>query len=477
MENAIKNKYQYIQIGVDISNVVRTTLGPRGMNKMVIKPEGPILTNDGATIIKSINFGNPIGEIFRKLAENQESYIGDGTTTTVILAGQLLERSLELLNKRVHPTTIINGYSIAKSESIKFLQRVKFQADVDSIIKTAFGSKINQELAMKITELLKGVDMRKLRIGKVDNSDPNLTNLIDGFQFGGYTINDRMPKQIVGKVAVLDLMTNMDSAKVSLNTTEELNKYNENSKDMKKNIVSKLAELDVKCVFLTDSNPLIENYLTEKNIMTIVCYKRDMIDNICKASNCLSIGDTESDFAKYIGFASVEYEQEKRTITILNEKSEIKTLLLHGATKQVLDETERAVDDVVKLLRLTNEVVVGAGAVEIELALHLRAFSQKIGGKEQVAIDKFAEALESIPFILAENCGHDAMEVITMLKNQHSNGNRTLGVDAFKVVSDAKERNVLEPALLKIHAINSAVDVANLILKLDDIYNGAGESK
>jgi chaperonin GroEL (HSP60 family) len=468
----VKNKYQYIQVGIDISNTVRTTLGPKGMNKMVIKDGGPILTNDGATIINAIKFENPIGEIFKKLATNQEQYIGDGTTTAVILGGQLLEKALELLNKKVHPTTIINGYDIARMETINFLQKMKMSVELEPIIKTCFGSKISSSMTNRLTEILSKVDVKNLRMTKVENSDPLLTEMIDGVRIEGYTINDRMPKSEVGKIAVLDLMTNSDSAKVSLSTTEELNKYNENSREQKRAIIRKLKELDVKCVFITDTNAMIEAFLTEANIMSVVAYQKRVLDNICKACNAMVIGDQTTDYERYLGYGSVVYDQDKQSITVLSEKSQIKTLVLHGSTTQTLEETERAVDDVIRLLRLDHDVVVGAGATEIELALHLREYSKKIGGKEQIAIEKYAEALESIPLIIAENCGHDSMEVLTLLKNQHSNGNRVLGVDPIRVISDANERKIYEPVSLKTHAISSATEVANLILKLDDIYQG-----
>jgi len=436
----VEGKYDYINAGINISNTVRSTLGPKGMNKMIVKSEGNILTNDGATIIKAINFSNPIGELFKKLAENQEKFVGDGTTTTVVFAGQLLEKALELLNKKVHPTTIITGYNLARQETIKFLNEVKFESDFDPIIRTSFGSKISPQMVERLSFLLRSIDIKKLRMSKVENSDSNLTDMIKGYQLSGFTINDRMPSKIAGKIAILDTQTSYDNAKISLNSTEELDKYNNSAKNAKKQIINKLKALNVSCVFLTDTNPVIENFLTEENIMSIVVYKRNLIDNIAKATGAKVIGDTQSEYEKYLGEGEVIYEQEKQLITILNENSEVLTLVLHGSTKQFLDELERSVDDVVRLLRLDKNVVIGAGAVEIELANHLTEFAKKIGGKEQIAVIKFAEALECIPLILAENCGHDSMEVITLLKNQHSLGKRTLGVDANLVISDAKER-------------------------------------
>jgi chaperonin GroEL (HSP60 family) len=465
-----KDKQSYINVGIGISQTVRSTLGPRGMNKMIIG-KSPILTNDGATIIKNVNFNNPIGEIFKNLAKNQEDYIGDGTTTTVILAGQLLEKSLDLINKKIHASTIINGYNIARMETLRFLETLSFEANQTDIIKTAFGSKISPQMTEKLANLISQIDIHKFALTSLDNCEPD-AELIEGYQFSGYTLNDRCPKIADGKIAVVDMQTNVETMKMTLNSADELTRFNDNNKQLKRQIVEKLKELGVKCVFLTDTNPQIENFFTENKIMTIVCYKRNEIDNVCRATGCRAISDEEADFEAYLGEGKVEYLQERQLIRIENSKSDIKTLIVKGATRQTLDETMRAIDDVVKLMRLDKKVVVGAGSTEIELALHLKKVAEQIGGKEQLAVEKFAESLEMIPMILAENCGFDAIEVLTLLKNQHSAGQKNLGVDIKFTISDALERKVFEPLLLKKHAINSATEVANLILKLDDIYSG-----
>lgn len=466
----LKNKLDYIDVGITIANTVRSTLGVRGMNKMVMLDGKPILTNDGATIIKNLPITHPIADMFKGLAEGQERAIGDGTTTATLFAGQLLENAKTLLNKKIHPIIIINGYNIAKQEAINFSHTLKTRGERKEIIKTTFGSKINPAFAEHLTNLLPS-NIERLRICKVENKEPLESKLIKGYMFDGYTINDRMPEFAQGHIAVLDLQSNLEFAKFQITSTDELNKMESNLKEFKRNLANRLKEAGVKIVFYTDTNPQFENFLTEAGLMAIVVYKREYLDGICKATLAQVIADPTN---LTLGYGSVNYLKNDQKILIENDSSEIDTLILQAPTKQVLEETERAIVDVMGVLHLTNDVVYGAGAFELQISLHLKEFAKKIGGKEQIAIEKYAESIEAIPLILAENCGFDAMEVLTLLKTQHTAGNITLGVDPYRMIGDAKERGVVEPVSLKINALNSATEVANLILKLDDIY---GERK
>jgi len=476
----IKDKFDYIKLGIVYSEIVRTTLGPKGMNKMITENGSGklILTNDGATIIKNVKLDNPIGELFKKLAVSQEEAVGDGTTTSLVLAGQLLQNALDLINKGLHPTTIINGYSMAKIYALKFLEEIKESVNKEKIIRTAFGSKINKQVIDHLIPILMKIkDFRDIRIYKMENTNPEETKLIRGYAFDGFTINERMKKSVKGKIAFLDLKSNLTTDKLSINTSDELFKIEKGIKDYMKKIVSKLKKDGVKCVFYTDTNPQFESYLTNSGITGVVIFKRDEIDYICKALNCRVIADEEVDFKDYISEAEIIYEKNPNRIIILNDKSQIQTLLICGQTMQILSEIERSIDDVIRILRHSIEAVVGAGAVEIEISNHLREISQQIGGKEQIAFEKFAESIESIPRIIAENAGLDSWEILTMLKTMHKKGEKDMGVDILKLVSNARERGIFEPALVKQHAISSACDVANLILKLDQILIGENEDK
>ena len=467
MEN---NKYAHIQLAINFSDLIRTTLGPRGMNKMVIGKGQTIHSNDGATIIQHINSDDPIINLFKELAQSQEEAIGDGTTTAVIIAGQLLSNALQLLNKGIHPTTIINGYSLAKVETIRILDKLKKKGDKEKIINTTFGSKISQDIINHLRkQILQVKDYENLRIHKIPNSNPMKSKIFKGFVFEGFTLNDRMEKQIEGKIAVLDYRTNVEASNVQVTSAEELKKMNDYDRKYKREIVDKLVEKKVNCLFYTDTNPEFEAYLTEKGITGIVVFERSNIDGICEALDLMATSNIDNIFVKD---GKIEYKKPNQIFVYGNSE----TLILHGSTIQTLNEIERAVHDVVSLFKHNIDTVTGAGAIEIELSNHLRKIAESIGGKEQLAIEKYAESIESIPLIIAENAGLDAIQILTLLKTMHKE-NPNLGVDIIKGISDAHERGIVDPVLVKIFAFNSATNVANLILKTDKLLMGEPNGK
>ena len=230
----VKNKFDYIDLGINLSNVVRTTLGIKGMNKMLVDASNnsAILTNDGATIIKNLKIEHPLGEVFRNLAISQETSSGDGTTTAVILAGQLLEKAKELMNKNIHRATIISGYNIARLNAMKFLEDNKIEGDKVQIIKTVFGSKISGDMANRLTTLIMESNIHNLRVFKKEDSGSN-SELIKGYVFSGYTINDRMDQSTVNEVpiAIMDLKSNIEFAKFQITSADELQKIAEAEKN------------------------------------------------------------------------------------------------------------------------------------------------------------------------------------------------------------------------------------------------------
>jgi len=466
MGNTMNDKLNYINIAIQTANLVKPTLGPNGMNCMVFDDKNnPIITNDGATILKQVKIDNPIGFMIRNLAKSQEE-TGDGTTTACIFAAKLLENSIPLL-QNIHPTILIKGYSLAVNRAIDFLLKNQFETEKENIIKTCFGSKIPTEQINHLTNLLKNVkNYKKLKLFK-NKADPLKSQIIKGYIFNGYTMNDRMPSAIEGNIAVLDLKSNIEYAKLNLNKAEELKKLQSFDRDYKKEIINELVRKKVKCVFVSDINPEFETLLTEKGIMGIVTYKRETLDGICQATGAIASADPKQ---INIGKGKITYKLPQQII-IENPDSQIETLQLNGQTEQILDEVVRAVDDVVGILKY-NKVVKGAGNIEVALSLHLEKFAKQIGGKEQIAIEAFARALEVIPLTLAENCGLDAVEILSNLKTLFSRGETDYGVDAIRKINKVSERGIFEPTQVKIHAISSATNLVNLILKLDKILVG-----
>jgi len=472
----MENKYNHIQLAIEFSDLIRTTLGPRGMNKMVIDDANQhvILTNDGASIINSMKGGNPIIDLFKKLARSQELAVGDGTTTAVILAGQLLNNALVLLNKGVHPTMIMGGYELARQESIKFLNSQAEEGDKINIIKTSLGTKLPQETIIHLTNLMMQIkNPEELRLYTLENYDAFESCIFNGCVFGGFTINDRMKSEVTGKIAVLDFPVNWKMDNFSITSAEEMKKVQNLDSTFKKDIVDKLTELGVSWVFYTDTTPEFESYLTQADISGVVCYKREDLDAICKSVKAIACANLEQIKGSNLGNGHIKYEKQLIGNTgHIYVEGNVETLILKAPTSQVLDEMVRASDDITKLLKHDLKQVTGAGAIEIELSNHLREFSKKVGGKTQIAIEKFAESIESIPTILAENCGLDAIDVITTLKAIHAQGQKDTGIDLFEGISDAKKRGIVEPVLIKTYAINSASSVTHQILKVDNVIAG-----
>lgn len=472
-----EDRFNHINVGISFADLVRTTLGPRGMNKMVVNEATKeiILTNDGASIIKNVKSANPIADLFKNLAISQENAIGDGTTTSTIIAGQLLQNALVLMNKGIHPTTIINGYNLAKVRAMQFLENNMEEGNIEMIIKTAFGTKISNDIIDHFTELLKNEKDFNLKRYKISESDPMKSEIYPGFVFEGFTANERMNSNVKGKIAVIDFPINIDVGNLSIQNSDEIEKVTKTKREIKKSVIVELVKNKVSCLFYTDTEPEFESMLTNAGITGIVVYNRENVDGICRALN-LNVCSSKEELVNNCEEGEVSYVKQtsgnRGHIYVSSERSKLKTLVIRGPTEQTLNEIERAVLDVLGLLKNDTHSVIGAGAIEIEIALDLREFANHIGGKEQLAIEMFAESLESIPMIIAENAGLDAIKVVTNLKAIHKSGEKDIGVDVINEISDARKRGVIEPVLVKIHAINAATNVANLILKLDQILVG-----
>ena len=469
-----EDKYNHIRQGIEFTNIVKCTLGPRGMNIMLVDDTGKkVMTNDGATIMKTLKGGHPILDLFKDLARSQEVAVGDGTTSSMIISGALLTNALQLIEKGIHPTTIIKGYDMARAQTIKILENSKFEGSKRDIIRTAFGSKITKELKEHLVNIILEVqDFENLKIVKIVNENTLDSGLYKGLIYEGFTLNDRMPKEINGKIAVLDFKTNLSTDNFNVTNANDMLKIEAARKDYIKKIADKLKELGVKCVMYTDTNPDLENYFTEYGMMGIVDNQRCNIDNTCIATGARAAPSL--DFVeKSLGMGKVKYikgKDDRKGMICVDGKFE--TLMLKGPTSQTLDEIERSVGDVIGLMRNSLEVVVGAGAIEMEISKEILEYAKTVGGKEQLAIEEFADAIESIPLVIAQNCGLDAIEVLTRIKMQHLERYEKIGVDEEVGSSNARSRGIIEPVAVKKYEINAATNVCNLILKTDKLLLG-----
>jgi len=466
----------HIQLAINFADLIRSTLGPRGMNKMIVaKGQIVALTNDGATIVGNLKGGNPIVDLFKQLAKSQEEAVGDGTTTSVVLAGNLLSNAQELTKKGIHPTVVINGYNIALANAMNFLKGVSEEPDKEKIMRTAFGTKITPELVEHFIDILKDAkNPDELKTYKIKSSDPFKTEIFKGHIFQGFTRDEQMPNHVNGKVAVLNFPVNLKMDNFQVTNAKDLVEIEEADAKLKRGIVDKLKEMGVEWVFYTDTCKEFDAYLTEAGIAGVAIFRPIDIDTICLSTGSKAITSSDLIDENHIGQAEVTYMKGADSNPgAVYVKGDYETLVVHGPTDHVLDEIERSLDDVLRLLRHNLDMVVGAGAIEIQTAKYLREL--QLGGKEQLAIEKFADAIESIPLIIAENCGLDAIETLTNLKALHAKGDSNQGVDMVSGISNAREKGVFEPVLVKLHAISSATQVTNQILKLDAILAGEGD--
>jgi len=475
----MEDKYSHIRQAIEFTNLVKCTLGPRGMNIMIVNEQGKkVMTNDGATIMKNVKGGHPMMEMFKDLAKSQEIAAGDGTTTSIIISGNLLNNALQLIEKGIHPTIIIKGYDLANQKAIEILDELKEEGKKEEIIKTALGSKVSQEMKNHISDLIDKVkDFEKLKLVKLVNENPLESRLYKGTVFEGFILNDNMPKECDGNIGILDFETNLATNDFNIDDPSKILELENAKIEHRKRIVEKLKSLDVKCLFYTDTNPAFESLITEAGIMGIVVHRRDDLFDISLASGAKCAGSFES-IDSSIGNAKVKYvkgRDERKGMVYVDGDSE--TLIINGSTIQTLEEIERSVQDVIGLMKNSLQVVIGAGAIEIEISKKILEYAKTIGGKEQLAIEKFADAIDSIPLVLAQNCGLDAIEVLTKIKSEHENGYDKIGVDEDIGFSNAKTRGIIEPVAVKKHAINSAVNVCNLILKTDKLLIGEEESR
>ena len=494
-----------------VAETIRTTLGPKGMDKMIVDSLGDIIvTNDGVTILKEMNVEHPAGKMIVEIAKTQEKEVGDGTTTAVVLAGEFLKEAELLLDQDIHPTVINKGYRIALNHALKVLKDLskKITIDDDDLLlkismtaMTGKGVEDSKDFMAKLTvDAVKSifdssdsntpVDLEDVKIESKAGGNILDSQLVKGIVLDKERVHSSMPKKVENSnILLLDVPLEIKSteidAKINITNPEQIQSFLEMEEKMLKKMVDKIKEKNVNVVFCQKGiDDIAQHFLSKYNILAVRRVTKSDLDKISKAtgasivSNLDSISESDIGFAgrveeKFVGDENMIFVEECK-----NPKSV--TLLLRGSTEHVLDEVKRAVDDALGDLASAlknNFIVPGAGAVEIELSRRLKELSEKYSGREQLAIESFAKSLEVIPKTLAENSGLDPIDVITELKAAHENGslNAGINVESGKIIDSLKE-GIVEPLLVKTQALTSATEVTNMILRIDDIIvSGSGD--
>ncbi|MDI9610934.1 MAG: thermosome subunit beta [Archaeoglobales archaeon] len=495
-----------------IAEAVRSTLGPKGMDKMLVDSLGDItITNDGVTILKEMDVEHPAAKMVIEVAKTQDNEVGDGTTTAVVIAGELLKKAEELLDQEIHSAVISNGYRLAATKALEILNEIAIpisKKDTEMLKKVASTAMTGKgaEVALErlsdiavnavgmIVEEVNGkykADTENIKIEKRQGGSVEDTALIAGIVLDKEVVHPGMPKTVKNaKILLLDSAlevkeTEID-AKIRITDPEKLQRFIEQEEKMLKDMVDKIAKSGANVVFCQKGiDDLAQYYLAKAGILAVRRVKKSDIEKLAKATGAKILTDLREVTPADLGEAELVEERkvgdEKMVFIEGCKNPKAVTILVRGGTEHVVDEIARGIEDAIRVVSCAIEdgkVVAGAGAPEMELSLRLKQWAPSVGGREQLAIEAFASALEVIPRTLAENAGIDPIDVIVSLKSAHEKGQKYAGVevDTGKVV-DMKEIGVIEPLRVKTQAIQSATEVAVMILRVDDVIAAKGLEK
>lgn len=501
-----------IAIGYAVANIVKTTLGPKGMDKMLVSDLGDIvITNDGATILEEMNVDHPAAKLMVEIAKTQDKEVGDGTTTSVVIAGNLLKKAGELLDQSIHPTVIIKGYELASIKAGEVLDSVSQpvkpgdKAILQKIGLIAMGSKgigtdsekekiagIISDSVMMVSEESEGkytVDLDLIKIEKKAGGHVMDTQLVKGVVIDKEIVHSGMPKKAANaKLLLLDSALEIEKtetdAKIEITSPEKMTAFLEQEEKMMKGMVDKIAATGANVVFCQKGiDDLVQHFLAKKGIMAVRRVKKSDMEKLSRATKAAIASSLDDLKDTDLGKAgSIEERKVGGEAMVFVEKCEDPksvTIFVRGGTDHVVSEVERAVVDArgaVASALEDGKYVVGGGSVEMEIHRELHKYAVEIGGREQLAIQAFADALESVPKALAENAGMDVIDTIVTLKNKHQGDDgKTFGVNVIGgVVSDLAKLGIYEPAKVKSQAISSATETARLVLRIDDIISSRG---
>ncbi len=496
-----------------IADTVRSTLGPRGMDKMLVDSMGDVvITNDGVTILKEIDIEHPAAKMIVEVAKTQDEECGDGTTTAVILTGELLKKAEALIEQNIHPTVISGGYRLAALKAREFLDEVSIKVDskdrdvLIDIAKTSMISKSvagSRELLAKVavdavsavaeknSEGAWTVDEDDIQIVKKQGGSTDDTTMIAGIIVDKEAVHPAMPKKVEkAKIALVDSAlevkkTEID-AKIEITDPSQLHAFLDEEENMLKKMVETVKKSGANVLFCQKGiDDLAQHYLSKAGVYAVRRVKKSDMEKLAKATGANLVTKLDDLKADDLGVANMVEERkiadDKMTFVTGCKNPKAVSVLIRGGTEHVIDEVDRSLNDAISVVSVAFEdgrLVTGGGSAAAELALKLRDFAASVGGREQIAIDAFASALEVIPTALAENAGLDPIDVLIELRQAHKAGKKNAGINVFTgKITDMKKEKVLEPIRVGRQAISSATDAAVMILRIDDVIASRGGPK
>jgi len=493
-----------------IAETIKTTLGPRGMDKMLVNSFGDVtITNDGATIMKELDVQHPAAKMLVEVAKTQDNEVGDGTTTAVVLAGALLERAEGLLDQNVHPTVIVEGFKKAAQKAHEVLEKISLEVAPDDeelfreVAITAMNSKgvtVAKEhfakLAVKAikqiaekTETGLKADIDLIKIVKKHGRSLEETELVKGIVIDKEVAHPQMPKQVENaRIALINAKLEIEKtefdAKINIESPEQMKMFLDEEERMLREMVDKIAGTGANVVFCQKGiDDVALHFLAKKGILAVKNVSSGDMEKLAKATGGKIVASIKDLSPESLGEAKIVEEvkigEDKLVYVRECKNPRAVTIVLRGGTEHVVDEAERSLHDALCVVRNALEdgkVVYGGGAPEAEVAKHLRDYASSVGGREQLAIEAFAEAVETIPLTLAENAGLDPIDIMVELRAKHNEEDGVYhGVDIFTgKVRDMRELHVFEPLRVKQQVIKSATEAACMILRIDDVVAAKG---
>ena len=487
-----------------VAEIVKSSLGPRGMDKMLLDGMGDVtITNDGATILKEIDVQHPAAKMLVEIAKATDTEVGDGTTSAVIFAGSLLVNAEELISNEVHPTVIVDGYRKASTQALKILDEISIKVPSDDktwltkIANTSMATKLVSKQSNLLSNIVvdallqvaekKGekytVDIDDIKVEKKAGGSIKNTSLIKGIVLDKEIVHSAMPKRIEGaKIALLNSPLEIEKtefdAKININNPDQIKSFLDEENKLLKDMVDKVINSGANVVVCQKGiDDVAQHYLAKANILAVRRVKQSDVDKLAKATNARIVTNLDDLDNQDIGEASLveerKIEDDKWVYVEGCKNPKAVTLLIRGGTQRIVDEADRSVHDAIMVVKDVMEkpaVVAGGGSAEAHLAHKLREWADTCTGREQLAVQKFADALETIPLTLAENAGLDPIDVQVELRATQSQGKTWSGVAVLEgKVGDLSELNVFEPAAVKAQIIKSATESASMILRIDDV--------
>lgn len=499
---------QNIAAAKAVGDAVRSTLGPKGMDKMLVSSIGDIvITNDGVTILQEMDIEHPAAKMMVEVAKTQNEEVGDGTTTSVILAGELLKKAEELLDQEIHPTVIARGYKLAKEEALKILDEIAEPVSLDDadVLKKIAITSMSGKSVERASPLIASIVVEAVRTvaekkdGKIIVDTDNIkrekkhggssedTELVRGIVIDKEVVHPAMPKSVLdAKIALLDVALEVKEtetdAEIRITSPDQMQAFIEQEQKMLKDMVEKVAASGANVLLCQKGiDDLAQHYLAKKKIVACRRVKKSDMEALAKATGGRVVTNLDDLSPEDLGYAKTVEEKKigGEAMTFVRDSKDPKavTILVRGSTEHFVDEVDRSVEDAVGAVASAVEVgkiVYGAGGPESEIANRLRKFAQKFAGREQLAIRAFADALEVVPRSLAENAGLDPIDTLVALRAEHEKGKTNCGVGVFSGgVIDAKEDGIVEPLKVKTQAIKSASEAAEMILRIDDVISAS----